>query len=87
MSKAAVLRYIRDFPTKARRGFTTYDIAKYTQTSSISVYITIQRLRNSGLIKRLKASKGRGRGRGRDKAIYYFTHNGLIWLRRYNIPV
>jgi hypothetical protein len=40
-----------------------------------------------GFIKVMKESKGRGRGNGKTKAVYYFTSNGLIWLRRNNVFV
>jgi DNA-binding PadR family transcriptional regulator len=86
MSKANVIRYFKYYPVKVR-GFTVQEIARFNQVSSISIYITIRRLRQSGFIKILRDSKGRGRGNGKSRAVYYFTSNGLIWLRRNNVFV
>jgi DNA-binding PadR family transcriptional regulator len=86
MSKANVIRYFRYYPVKAK-GFTIQEIARFNQVSSISIYITVRRLMQRGFIKVMKESKGRGRGNGKTKAVYYFTSNGLIWLRRYNVFV
>jgi len=85
MSKASVINYFRFYPSKVK-GFTVYNVAKFNQVSPISVYITLRRLKDHGLIKEIK-SRGRGRGKGKTPTIYYFTANGLNWLRRYNIAV
>jgi len=86
MSKANVINYFRYFPIK-NKGFTVQEIARFNRVSSISIYITIRELKRHDFVRTMRISSGKGRGKGKTKTIYYFTRNGLIWLRRNGVVV
>jgi DNA-binding PadR family transcriptional regulator len=86
MSKASVINYFRYFPIKSK-GFTVQEVARFNRVSSISVYITVRELKRHDFVRAMHTSHGKGRGKGKTKAMYYFTHNGLIWLRRNGVMV
>jgi Mn-dependent DtxR family transcriptional regulator len=86
MSKQSLLNYFKYYPTKTK-GFTIKEIAKFNKVSTYSVYITIRKLRQRGIVIISKASKGRGRGRGKTLTIYTFSRQGINWLKYHNIMV
>jgi len=86
MSKQSILNYFRYYPTKAR-GFTVKEIAKFNKTSTSSVYITIRKLKQRGIVIVSISSKGKGRGRGKTLTVYTFSTQGINWLRYHNIMV
>jgi DNA-binding PadR family transcriptional regulator len=86
MSRQSILNYFRYYPTRAR-GFTIKEIAKFNKVSTSSVYITIRKLKQRGLVIVLRSSRGKGRGRGKTLTIYTFSTQGINWLKYHNIMV
>jgi DNA-binding PadR family transcriptional regulator len=86
MSKQSILNYFKYYPTRAR-GFTIKEIAKFNKVSTYSVYITIRKLKQRGLVIVSRTSRGRGRGRGKTLTVYTFSTQGINWLRHHNIMV
>jgi hypothetical protein len=81
MAKIYLIKFFNYYPTKATKGFTVYEIAKFNKVTVNAARNAIWRGIKNGNIKVLIPSRGKGRGKGKTIAVYALTEKGKRYFK------